>query len=330
MATTGYPPQVHQILQIGKETTFGTAASANRQIFSLLADLDPQIPVQKVMSSGSSAPTGVVVAKEFTKVGLKGEAAFDDLLYIWDCHLKAATISTPGGGTLTRKWLYTPSTTSIDTINSLTVQYGNSSINASEVAGVQWDSVELDFKPSKSIDVKIDGYGKAITDGATLTASPTAVSLRTMSPRSIDFYIDTTAGGIGGTQVKPAECKFMIKDRFTPFYALNSSETSFEVNVVKSLSPSMQMVLPHDSYSNTLFTGLRAGTTYYAQIKVVGDLIEGSLYYTMIINMPFKLEKSPRGPNQDTYCATYDMLGVYDSTIGSAVSIYHHTQRTAL
>jgi hypothetical protein len=330
MATTGYPPQVHRILQIGKETTFGSAAAANRQIFSADCDIDPNIPVTKVMGQGRSSPVGVVIAKEFTKVGLKGEAAFDDMLYIWDCSLKAAAITTPGGATNTRRWTYTPATTSIDTINSLTVQYGDGTINASEVAGVQFDSIELDFKPDKTISFKADGYGKSITDGATMTGSPTAVTLRTMSPRNIDVYLNDDFGDIGTTQIKPAEMKFQLKDRFTPFFALNSSDTSFEANVIKSLSPTAQIVVPHDSDSNAYMTALKEGVPYYLSIVVTGALIEGAFYYTMTINMPVHFEKNARGPNQDTHCATYDLMGFYDTTADYALKVIHDTQRTAL
>lgn len=330
MATTGFPPFVHQIAQVGKESTFGSAASANRKLYAQKFDIDPNIPVEPIMGAGSAAPTGVVVAKEHTKIAVKGFASFDDLLYFWDCSLKAAAISTPGGATNTRKWLYTPSTTSVDTINSLTLESGDGTINASRVAGVQWDSIKLDFKPSKTIELTASGLGKACSEAITFTSSPTDVSLLPMSPKSIDFYIDTTAGGIGTTQVKPAECTFELKDRFTDYFALDSAESSITTRVVKGLTPSMTMVLPHDTTSNTYFTGLRAGTIYYARIKVLGNLIEGSLYYQMIIDMPFVITKTSRGNNQDVFAATYEMMGVYDSTIGSAVSLYHHTQRTAL
>lgn len=325
-----YPSQPLMILQVGKETTLGTAVSAGKKLLSLEVDMDPNIPAEMIRSAGSMADTGVVIGKEWTKVGLKSKAAaYDDLLYLLCTHFKQGAITTPGGGTNTRLWTITPSTTDSNTADSLTMEFGNS-VNAYKVAGVRVDDLEITYKPDATVELSASCIGKATSEGITMTSSPTDITLRPIGPKQVDFYLDTSFGSIGTTQVKPFELKFSSKNRWTAPYEIDSSNSSWATLVEHGLQHSVQITVPHDSAANTLMTALRAGTVYYLAIKAQGSLIEGSLYYKHEIYMPCVIAKNARGNKYDVHSSTFDLQGIYDSTAAYAVKVLHHTQLTAL
>lgn len=319
------------VLQVGKETTLGTAVSAGKKLLSFEVDMDPNIPAEMIQSAGSMAPTGVVVGKERTNITLKSKAAaYDDLLYLWATCLKAPAITTPSGGTNTRLWTFTPNTTDTNTANSLTMEFGNST-NAYKVAGGRVDDLELTYKPDGTVEANAKLIGQAISEGITMTSSPTDITLRPISPKQVNFYIDTSAGNIGTTQVKPFEIKFKLGNRWTDVYEIDSSTSTWATLVEHGLMPEIQFTLPHDSSANTYMdTYLRAGATLYVAVKATGSLIEGSLYYKSEIYMPIVLAKNARGPKYDVHSSTFTGHAIYDTTLTYAIKVLHHTQLTAL
>jgi hypothetical protein len=88
-------PTVLETVQLGVETTPGTAVSADKRIFSWDLDCDPVIPTETVESMGNKAPTDVTTQKEMTKVSGKGQLDFNALVYLLSSLLEAPTITTP-------------------------------------------------------------------------------------------------------------------------------------------------------------------------------------------------------------------------------------------
>src|SRR5689334_4580207 len=88
-------PSVLETIQVGVESTPGTAVSADKRIFSLDADADPQIPSELVQAMGNKAPTDIVNQKEWTKLSGKGQLDFNALVYWFSSVLETAGITTP-------------------------------------------------------------------------------------------------------------------------------------------------------------------------------------------------------------------------------------------
>ena len=201
-----YRPTALEILQLGKESSFGVAVPANKQLFSLQVQFDPKIPSEVDRAQGSKTPVGTVIGKEMTDINFSGNAALNDSAYLLAGLLESPTITTPAGGTLTRRFTFQPSDSDADTHESYTLEKG-SSTGASSVAGVRIDDAEWTFVPEKSVDVKGKAIGKTLTDGITMTATPTAIEKLTMSPRGIDVYVADSIAGLAAGQIDALEAR---------------------------------------------------------------------------------------------------------------------------
>ncbi len=86
-------PEILEVIQVGKETTLGTAVAANKKLLGLKWDFDPKIPVEIDRAQGTKSPVGTVVGKEHTEIGISGNASASDLLYLLATLLEAPTIT---------------------------------------------------------------------------------------------------------------------------------------------------------------------------------------------------------------------------------------------
>jgi hypothetical protein len=322
-------PEILEILQWGIESTFGTAVDADLRPQSISIDLDPKIPTEEDRSQGFKSSTGVVVMKEHCEASIKGNASFNDLAYLFSTLLCEPVITTPVGGTNARLFTFFPSDTDADTFNSLTIQKG-SSVGASEVPGCRMDELELTFVPDKGVDMKGKLIGKAIEDGITMTASPTLIAKESISPRGISVYLATSEAGLAAGQINPLEGKWSMKNRHTPVFTLDASETSFDETVERGLMAAGQITVSQDSAANAYMTALRAGSKRFIKFVCRGSLIEGSLYNELRIIMPFNFREPKRNPKSDVHCGVYDLSSCYDETFGGSVKVEIQTTMTAL
>lgn len=420
--------EVLEISQIGKETTYGTGVAANKRLYALKFDLDPMVPTEKIIAQGTKSAAGVIVAKEHTQINVTGQAAYNDLIYLFSSVLAQAVVTTPAtngtftvtitgsptggtftltynsqttstiaynaaasvvqsalealstievgevavsgsaggpytvvlsgslassanlitasgagltggsspgvtvstnGATNTRRWTFFPSDTDADTFDSFTIEKG-SSLGASSVPGVRCDEIDLTFVPDKSIELKAKLFGKVLSDGITMTSSPSAVALKPLTPRNVDVYLAASEAALAAGQIKPLEARFSIKNRHTQVYELNSSETSCEDTVERMLDVSGQIIVEQNSAANAYMTALRAGTEKFLRIVVTGETIETGFPYKMIITMPFEFQKGSRGARQDVHCGTYDIFAIHDATFNGSVKVVIDTAMTAL
>ena len=417
-----------ELVQVGKETTFGTAVTGSKKLLAMTLDLDPKIPTEEVRGRGYKAPVGTVVGKEQTDLNFSGPAAYNDLLYVFATSLEQPAVSTPNklgvftftitgtptGGTFTitydgqttagiaynaaasavesalvalsnigasdvdvtgsaggpytvtfqgdlantsvtptasgagltggttpsvtvaavaagtaSLWTFQPSDTDADTFDSLTVEKG-SSAGASRVAGVRFDEWELVVTPEKSVEFKGKAIGKDIVDGITMTGSPTEVALKVVSPRDVSFYLASSIGGLSAGQIFPLEGKIGLKNRHTPVYRVDASDTSFAKTVERMLELQAQITVEQDTTADAYMALVRESTTRYLRIVATGENIETGVPYTLQITLPVKFTNPKRNPKADLHCGVYDLQGIYDATAGYTVNVQIKSDLAAL
>lgn len=94
--------QLLELVQFGVESTLGDGAAANKRIQGLMVDIDPDIPTEDVMASGTKSPVGTVVGKEMCNLNISGLAGFNELAYLMASCVCVPVITTPAGnGTFT-------------------------------------------------------------------------------------------------------------------------------------------------------------------------------------------------------------------------------------
>lgn len=319
--------QILEIVQLGKESTFGVAVAADKRLYGLRWTMDPNIPAEKDMAQGVKSSTGVIVAKERTDFTFEGNAAYNDLAYLFAMSLCSPVVTSPGASA--KLFTYQPSATDADTFDSFTHESG-SSLGASQVAGLRGDGIDLTFVPDRAVTVRGKAFGKAVDDTVTMTPSPTGVLKKSISPRNIDVYVADSEAGLATGQIKPLQTTWSLRDRHTPVYELDSSEASYSDSVEKALDGTAQIIVPQDSAANGYMTELRAAATKFCQIVATGAEIESGLPWLLRLTFPFNFLNPKRQAQQDVHCGVYDMEWCYDETFGGTVKAEIQTTMAAL
>lgn len=167
MATpTGLASKLRQV-QIGKETTWGTAVAATRRLAVQEATFKPNIQTEPITELGTLAPAVDVdiVYKDGGEIELKGYLNVEDFQYYMDGTFAAATPS--GAGPYARTWTaphrlaYAP--------NSYTLEYGQAG-GLYKAAGCLVSKFEITGKIKEWLMFTITFIAKEVTTLSSLAA----------------------------------------------------------------------------------------------------------------------------------------------------------------
>lgn len=190
---------VFEVVQISPETTPGTAVAATKRLQSLSIMPSIKTKITPFQAQGFKYNTTLSVDKEWTEAAVTGLADFANIVYPLSGLYGAAGITTPTGGTLSREWLWNPSSTAPETPITFTVETG-SSVRASQFAYGLFTEFGLAFDREGGIKATGAMMGQRLTDGFTLTAPPsdqqtiTVTGTPTGGMFTLTFNGATTAG----------------------------------------------------------------------------------------------------------------------------------------
>jgi len=86
---------VYEGLQLGVESTAGTAVPALKRLRGLELEITPQMPTEALRPMGNKFSTDVVRQKEHCEGTLRGQVCYTDLVYLLSSLLCEATVTTP-------------------------------------------------------------------------------------------------------------------------------------------------------------------------------------------------------------------------------------------
>jgi hypothetical protein len=320
---------VNRTVQIGVESTPGTAVAANKSLPTMSLTLSRQLESKEFRAQGYKAAGEVPIVKDFGTGTLSGPLNYTEIVYLLNT-LVTGVIATPGGGTLSRTHTFSPSLTGTDAFKTLTIQEGDST------AAVQMaNSLLTDFGISISLDdASVTGtiLGKAPTN-TTLTGSPTVVSQYSVTPRQVDLFMDTTFGGIGGTKVTDAlAVNAQFNNKQAPKWVLNTAEASWKetIEVVPDLS--FSFTTEHNAQSRALFASITstANPTQYLRLKATGSIIEGALPYYFQLDVAAKVNALEQTDEDGVWGYRYDCTPIADAGLALAWKVVVQNALTAL
>lgn len=249
---------INEVVQVGVETVTGTAVAATRRLGITNVDVTPRLETAQFKAAGYRWNGVSVLNKEWSEFSLPTTAGvYDELVIPLSGLFGAATISTPGGGTLTREWLWNPSTTAPLTPKTYTFEKG-SFVRASRFTGAQFASFTMAFSRDE-VTSGGGGFAQAMVNGVQLTKNATYTLTAAASPPTAGTYTlthsgnTTTAIAFGAT---PAAVQ-------TALEALASIGTG---NVVVSLTT----LGPTTATANTVYTIEFRGTLAGQAVTLTG------------------------------------------------------------
>jgi len=216
------------------------------------------------------------------------------------------------------QYVHQPSSTVVDNPQTYTIEHGSAvradrfSYGLFDSFGIKWDR--------KSVDLSGSMIGQQITDGVTLTPSPTSLENIPILPRQVDIFLDTTWQALGTTKLLRAlAANFSIASRFGSFWTLNSANQSY--GGIDELVPraTVSLHLAADAAGMAPLSALRVGQTYFLRVLNTGTNIYGTVTYKAQFDFAIKLENP--GAFADTeglVDMTWPARIVHDSSWGRA------------
>lgn len=110
--------------QLGVETTPGTAVPTTKLLQAMSFDLRPDAEIDVYGPDGQKYDTVTILNKEWTSFPISGRPTYTELVYPLSGVLGAPVITTPGGATLARKWVWTPQVSAPDAVSTFTLMQG--------------------------------------------------------------------------------------------------------------------------------------------------------------------------------------------------------------
>lgn len=329
---------IAQGIQVGIESTEGTAVAANRRLSSVGFSFDPNIDFDQFRPMGNKFNTLSVPGEDWSGVSYEGQPTYDELVYLFSSLLTTATITTPATGTNSRQWEFIPAATTSDAPKSLTIERGDATI-AERVAGALLTGMDLTFRRD-SIDMSGDGMARAIATGITLTSSPTAIPLVPVIPKTVSVYVDapsTSSAGatdtaLGTTKLSLVrEASLSISDRYAPFWALDAAQASYAASLEGEGGWEIGITPVADSTGMAFLTNARAGDSRAIRIEAVGSIIETTITYKLTIDAIGQIiEVGELSDDDGAQVIPYTFGIVYDTTWAKALRVRVVCTRTAL
>lgn len=327
---------ISQSVQIGVESTPGTAVAASKRLASIGFKIGPKVESSTVRPIGQKYATLEVVGKEWSEAELSGAPVYTELPYVFASLMSNPTVTqTMDGGTPTGayKYVFDSATFGDDTPKTYTLEQG-SSFRAHRVVNAIISEWSMDWDRNE-ISIGGTAIAKAIEDGITMTASPTSLPQIPVRPAQLSVYLDNTAAGLGTTKLTRAlKGSFKISDRFGPLWVVDAAQSSF-VNTVE-IEPSVEFTLMQmaDTAAMANLTAMRAGSSKFLRLEAVGPTIySGGVTETHKFTFDIAGQIKDISPFEDSdgvYAVEWTFGGVHDTTWGKAYHCEVVTTTTAL
>lgn len=312
---------LHQVVQLGVETTPGTAVAANRKLLATTIEPSIQADFKTFRPVGGKWPTVVALGKEWSEAKISAQANYTDVVYLLSsCLAYAAPVQQ--GATTAYKWTHTPGQSAEDAIKTYTVEWG-SSVRAAKFAyglvtefGMTFDRDNVEFSGSM--------MGQAITDGIALTGSPTEIELKPILPAHLDVYLDTTSGGLGTTKLtRVLKGEFNISNRFGPLWAVNSAVSGFAAHVETEPACMLKLTVEADATGMGLLANARAGDKRFLRVKATSTELAGTGFpYSLTLDLCGEINEIGEFSDEDgVYAIEYTFNAIYDSAWAKAFTV---------
>lgn len=191
-------PLWEQVIQIGKEASYGVPVAATRRAYWGNPRLErPRAPRMRSFPVGRrdnqlAGTLGSIAASGAFAI----PASADELLEYLECLFGAATITTPAGGTATRRHRYTLQSS----VPSMTIER-NDGANVRRGVGYRTSKLTFEGNVEGEHNVAVELFGKDYTSLAALTSSLNDATPTFIEGWETALYLDAFAGTPGTTRM---------------------------------------------------------------------------------------------------------------------------------
>lgn len=308
-----------QGVQVGVESTPGTAVPANKKFISMGIEPAIQVEPYRFRPMGQKFASIVTPGKEWVEADISGAMSYSEIIWFLSSLLKTTTPTTVD--TSGRQWVFSPNASAEDTVKTLTVEQGGS-VRAHKFANGIVTELEMTLNRD-SFEVSGSLLGQAITDSITMTASPTTPPEVPMIPTEFNVFLDSTSAGLGTTKLtRVLEATIHVGDRFGPVWVLNSAQTSYVAVVETEPTCEITLLMEADTEGMAQLTQARAGSTKFIRIEGLSSQLAGAVTqkYRFAWDAAIKVKDVGDFSDEDgVYAIEWTFEQVYDAAWGNAM-----------
>jgi hypothetical protein len=314
--------KVTESVQIGMESTEGTAVAAPKNVRSVSVDTKIGGAAEFFRPDGRKFNTLAMLNQEWSTFAINGKGTYTEIIYLLAMMFGDPTPASSGVAVKTR--VYEMLDTTILSPTSATIMKGNS-VRAQKIAGAILADFNMSFSRKSGIAITGGGIGRLFTDGITLTSTPADVPLVPIVGKQLDCWIDVSAATLGTTKLLRA---FSLEETLTgvfgPIWAINSAETSYSAHVDLAPTTGTKFMVEADATGMAYLSQYRADDLMFIRIKGTGPNITGesSVAYAMTYDTCVAIKSVEPDTDEDgVTTVTFDCEFIKDSTWGKAQSI---------
>lgn len=313
-----------QTVQLGVESTPGTAVAANKKPASMSITGGVKFESEPFVAAGNKYASFVIPGREWAEWKLAGMPTYGELPYLLASIFK--TVTATADGTLPKLWTFAPALAAEDPVTTYTLERG--SLDRAQKAAY-FQLTELGFKFSRT---KVELTGAAIsqrlTDGVTLTSNPTAMEttpVPVLGSQVSVYFADSWAGLDGasaGARILEAEWK--AGNRFDHLWVLDASKSSFVATVEDTPNLAGDITVQANAAGMAYLDVMRNATRKWMRISATGANIETGKPYLFQIDGCYNVSNATefkQSPTGKTTAIGWTFVPVWDSVKGAAYEI---------
>ena len=307
------------VTQIRKETVLGTDPTTGTKVMkSLGIPIAIAADVNLFRAASGLFPSVVAPGREWSTGDIPdAPPLYDELVYPLSSVIQAATITTPGGGTNSRQWLFNMPTAGGVTPVSYTVEYGNAGAGAAEkITGFLVNEYHVNVSRT-AIQAGGNGFGQLYTAGATLTASPTALPNKPILPSTVDVFVDSSWGALGTTKLTADfVANWSVTNRWGQIWPINSAKTSWDDVTETEPTVRLELTVENNAAGQAFITAMRTSATKYVRVKATSvEVIETTIPWSAQLDFVGVVAEAPGNSDTDgLYTLTVPLAAFNDGT----------------
>lgn len=296
-------------VQIGAETTHGTAVAATRVLRCDPVEILDNREVQEVAEalgylSGSDETVIPKISASFPQSGI---ASFEQLPYVLAASIDGVVAGTAIAGTGASGYIYTytmPELTGGNDIKTYTIESGNN-VQCYEMEDAFVESFELSGAQGQPVQLTAQWVGRQRSK-CTITGSVAVPDVDEMLFSKGALYIDAVSGTSGTTEVTNTILSFSLKAKpgWKQFFSSSSAVYNSHLDRTADNEFTFDMVVKYDAATAVAMDDARvAQTPKLVQFELIGPALgtPGSLYTTkkLIISLAGKIINAVTISEQD-------------------------------
>ena len=271
-------------------------------------------------------PRLLPLMKEWSEVNISGEMTYNEIVYLFASLLHYAA-PVQQGATAAYKWTFGSNTSAEDIGKTFTIEQGDAN-SAWRVAGVRVSGLTLDFSRN-GISVSGNAIGEQFETGITLTSTPTSLAAVPMLPTQMKFYEASTQAGLAGAtaMTRGFSLQWTLTDKFGLAWPVGQDPVAVEGEPKNSA----KLRVATDATGMAHIADLRAATTRWFRVELIGALIASTYYHKFTLDFPAQVDAlSDFSDLDNVYVAEFGLLPIHDATWTKAMNIEIITNLSAL